>query len=83
MNYSLDRFTPVQKKVFTSFAKSDLSKQFYFTGGTALKVFYFNHRDSEDLRHNTALAVSDRVGSEDAIEAFVVYPEEEQPQLAA
>lgn len=49
MNYSLDRFTPVQKKVFIAFTKSDFSKQFYFTGGTALKVFYFNHRESEDL----------------------------------
>lgn len=49
MNYSLDRFTPIQRKIFTSFAKSDFSKQFYFTGGTALKVFYFNHRESEDL----------------------------------
>lgn len=50
MNYSLDRFTPTQRKIFTSFvAKSGFSKQFYFTGGTALKVFYFNHRESEDL----------------------------------
>lgn len=49
MDYSLDRFTPIQKTVFDSFIKDDLHKDFYFTGGTALKVFYFNHRESEDL----------------------------------
>lgn len=43
-------FTPIQKKIFELFAKEDkLSKQFYFTGGTALSVFYFQHRFSEDL----------------------------------
>lgn len=49
MDYSLDRFTPIQKTIFDSFIKDDLHKDFYFTGGTALKVFYFNHRESEDL----------------------------------
>lgn len=49
MEYSLDRFTPIQKTVFDSFIKDNLHNDFYFTGGTALKVFYFNHRESEDL----------------------------------
>lgn len=49
MKHSLARFTPVQKEIFTAFIKDDFHKNFYFTGGTALKVFYFNHRESEDL----------------------------------
>ena len=49
MNYSLDKFTPNQRTIFAAFAKSNLHKDFYFTGGTALSVFYFNHRESEDL----------------------------------
>lgn len=43
-------FTPVQKKIIEEFAENkDLSKKFYFTGGTALSVFYFGHRYSDDL----------------------------------
>lgn len=42
-------FTKLQNQVFTSVAKSSIGKQFYFTGGTALSVFYLKHRESEDL----------------------------------
>lgn len=43
-------FTPIQKLILEEFAKNkDLSKKFYFTGGTALSVFYFGHRYSDDL----------------------------------
>lgn len=42
-------FTPIQKTIFNAFSKTDFCKNFYFTGGTALSVFYFQHRESEDL----------------------------------
>lgn len=42
-------FTPTQKTIFDSFSKTSFYKDFYFTGGTALSVFYFQHRESEDL----------------------------------
>lgn len=43
-------FTPVQKLIFDEFARNDaLRKTFYFTGGTALSVFHFQHRYSDDL----------------------------------
>lgn len=43
-------FTPLQRKIFDKVSKdSMLSKQFYFTGGTALSSFYLHHRESEDL----------------------------------
>lgn len=43
-------FTPLQKFIFDEFAKnSSLTKQFYFTGGTALSAAYLHHRESEDL----------------------------------
>jgi predicted nucleotidyltransferase component of viral defense system len=38
-----------QKAVLDIFSKSDLSKKFYFTGGTALAFFYLKHRRSDDL----------------------------------
>lgn len=43
-------FTPTQQQVVDAF-KADpyLHKTFYFTGGTALSVFYLHHRDSDDL----------------------------------
>lgn len=44
------KFTPAQKLVIEQFSKSTpLCRQFYFTGGTALSVFYLNHRYSQDL----------------------------------
>ncbi len=43
-------FTPIQQLVFDEFSKDEkLRKMFYFTGGTALSVFYFQHRYSDDL----------------------------------
>lgn len=43
-------FTPIQKLIFDKFAKNeDLRRHFYFTGGTALSVFHFGHRYSDDL----------------------------------
>lgn len=43
-------FTPTQNHVVDAFKKDIyLSKNFYFTGGTALSVFYLHHRESEDL----------------------------------
>ena len=43
-------FTPLQKQIFDKVSKDPvLSKQFYFTGGTALSAFYLHHRESEDL----------------------------------
>jgi len=42
-------FTALQRKLFNFVAKSTLAPQFYFTGGTALSVFYLQHRKSDDL----------------------------------
>lgn len=43
-------FTPSQKIIFDKVTASEFfRKNFYFTGGTALSVFYLNHRYSEDL----------------------------------
>ncbi|MBI4226328.1 nucleotidyl transferase AbiEii/AbiGii toxin family protein [Candidatus Roizmanbacteria bacterium] len=43
-------FTPIQQLFFTEFSKErNLKDKFYFGGGTALSVFYLQHRYSEDL----------------------------------
>lgn len=43
-------FTSLQKFIIEEFSKEKhLTKQFYFTGGTALSGFYLQHRESEDL----------------------------------
>ncbi|PIV09229.1 hypothetical protein COS31_04080 [Candidatus Roizmanbacteria bacterium CG02_land_8_20_14_3_00_36_15] len=43
-------FTPFQKLVFNKISQEkSLREAFYFGGGTALNVFYFNHRYSVDL----------------------------------
>ena len=43
-------FTPIQQLFFTEFSKErNLKDNFYFGGGTALSVFYLQHRYSEDL----------------------------------
>lgn len=43
-------FTKEQKDVFDFIAIDDfLNSHFYFTGGTALSIVYFQHRYSEDL----------------------------------
>lgn len=41
--------TPLQKKLLDLFAQSELAKQYYLTGGTALAAFYLKHRVSDDL----------------------------------
>lgn len=42
--------TEKQQLIFSEIAgDSFLSSQFYFTGGTALSVFYLQHRESDDL----------------------------------
>lgn len=43
-------FDPLQKIIIDEFRKDPLLRDyFYFTGGTALSIFYFQHRLSEDL----------------------------------
>lgn len=42
-------FTFLQEKIFKEFSREKISQNFYFTGGTALSVFYLHHRLSEDL----------------------------------
>ncbi|MDO9027911.1 MAG: nucleotidyl transferase AbiEii/AbiGii toxin family protein [Candidatus Roizmanbacteria bacterium] len=43
-------FTPFQKIIFDKISQEkSLRETFYFGGGTALSVFYFNHRYSIDL----------------------------------
>ncbi len=39
----------IQKLFLGEFSKSDLKENFYFTGGTALSIYYYNHRESEDI----------------------------------
>ena len=44
------KFTPLQEQIFGRVATDIVPiHPFYFTGGTALAVFYFGHRDSDDL----------------------------------
>lgn len=53
-------FTPLQRQVFDKFSQDkNLREKFYFTGGTALSVFYFQHRHSEDLDFFTEKSFSD------------------------
>lgn len=40
---------PIQKKFLAAFQKSELSKHFYWSGGTLLSSYYLHHRFSEDL----------------------------------
>jgi len=39
----------LQKIFLEKFGISELKSYFYFSGGTALSLFYYNHRESEDL----------------------------------
>lgn len=41
--------TPQQELALEAISQSNLAKQFYFSGGTALSHFYLQHRLSEDL----------------------------------
>lgn len=45
-----DLLTREQKQILEFISKDDkITREFYFTGGTALSCFYFKHRFSEDL----------------------------------
>ncbi len=39
----------LQREFLKRFLKSKLREDFYFTGGTALSLYYFNHRESDDI----------------------------------
>lgn len=41
--------TPLQRRFLDAFSKTELTKDFFLTGGTALAHFYLQHRLSEDL----------------------------------
>lgn len=41
--------TPKQKKLLLGLSTSSLRETFYFTGGTVLSAYYFQHRLSDDL----------------------------------
>jgi len=45
----MEILTPFQKRILTAIGLSDLAASFYLTGGTALAVYYLQHRFSEDL----------------------------------
>lgn len=45
----MDILTPFQQELLKAIGGSDLARNFYLTGGTALAVFYLHHRYSEDL----------------------------------
>lgn len=41
--------TPLHRAFLSTFAETDINKEFFLTGGTALAHFYLQHRISEDL----------------------------------
>jgi predicted nucleotidyltransferase component of viral defense system len=45
----MEILTSFQKHVLSAIGRSDLAPSFYLTGGTALAVYYLQHRFSEDL----------------------------------
>ena len=56
----MNLLTLFQQQIIAAISKSQLQDHFYFTGGTALAVFYLHHRYSLDLDFFTAdpIAVS-------------------------
>ncbi len=53
------KFTVTQQKAFDSIASnSTIKENFYFTGGTALSIFYLQHRISDDLDFFTESDIS-------------------------
>ncbi|MBM4166614.1 MAG: nucleotidyl transferase AbiEii/AbiGii toxin family protein [Ignavibacteria bacterium] len=48
-NAEIEILTNNQKDLLSAFGKSEISQQFYLTGGTTLSEFYLHHRYSEDL----------------------------------
>lgn len=58
-------FTPAQKLVLEKFVEFEpLRNKFYLTGGTALSVFYLQHRHSEDLDFFSEQEVNDEAITE-------------------
>lgn len=52
-------FTPFQKGIFKIISQNNfVTKNFYFSGGTALSEFYLKHRYSEDFDFFTAKKIS-------------------------
>lgn len=45
----MEILTPFQKRILTALGRSELASWFYLTGGTALAIYYLQHRFSEDL----------------------------------
>lgn len=45
----MTKLTPLQEKVLSQLAKSELSEKFYWTGGTLLSYHHLHHRNSLDL----------------------------------
>jgi predicted nucleotidyltransferase component of viral defense system len=41
--------TPLQRRFLNAFSQTELKKDFFLTGGTALAHFYLQHRLSDDL----------------------------------
>ncbi|MDZ7361711.1 MAG: nucleotidyl transferase AbiEii/AbiGii toxin family protein [candidate division KSB1 bacterium] len=41
--------TPLQRRFLDAFSRTELTKDFFLTGGTTLAHFYLQHRFSEDL----------------------------------
>lgn len=60
------KLTTGQKITLDLFAKSPVSNKFYWTGGTLLAYYYFQHRKSEDLDF-----FSDREFSFDEVNQFI------------
>ncbi|MBM3144981.1 MAG: nucleotidyl transferase AbiEii/AbiGii toxin family protein [Chloroflexi bacterium] len=50
----MNLLTPFQQQIIEAISRSDLKDHFYMTGGTALAVFYLQHRYSLDLDFFTA-----------------------------
>ncbi|MBI4130236.1 nucleotidyl transferase AbiEii/AbiGii toxin family protein [Candidatus Roizmanbacteria bacterium] len=62
-------FDPLQQIIVTEFLQSEyLRERFYFTGGTALSIFYFHHRLSEDLDF-----FSESAFSEETVQQFMSF----------
>lgn len=58
-------FTPIQKLAFDEFSESiPLREKFYITGGTALSVFYLQHRYSDDLDFFSESKIEDKLLNE-------------------
>ena len=62
------KLEPIQKKTLELFAKSELAKRFYLTGGTLLACCYLHHRKSEDLDFFTS-----KPFDYDEVNVFVEY----------